>query len=123
LGRLMIGPYVLDQRIGLKHVIADLTAEGYVAFLVVNPIDGREPFLLFELVKLGFQKRERVAIVFDLAAFAAALGRYAGRSMRVADSRFGFVLMLSTGAAGAKRVAAQVAIAQIDLDRVIEFGR
>src|SRR5205823_2015137 len=110
-------------RIGLKHVIADLTAECHLAFLVVNPIDGREPLLLLQLVKLGFQKRERVAIVFDLAAFAAALRRNTCRSMRVAHAGLGLVLMLATGAAGAKRVAAQIAIAQFDLDRVIEFGR
>src|SRR6516165_6140942 len=58
-----------------------------------------------------------------LAALGAALSGDAGWQVRVADTRFGLILMLAAGAAGAKGIALQLVRLDIDIDRAFDVGR
>src|ERR1019366_10547984 len=108
LSRLRVGADVLDQRVRLHDVVADLAAEGDFALLVVLPFGLGFAFLLLDLVHLGFQQGHRVGVVLVLTALGAALGGNAGRDVGVTHAGLGLVLMLSAGPAAAEGIAPEI---------------
>src|ERR1019366_10021967 len=123
LSRLRVGAHVLDQRVRLHDVVADLAAEGDFALLVVLLFGLGFFLLLLDLVELRPQKGHRIAVVLVLAAFGTALGGHARWNVRVANTGLGLVLVLPAGPAAAERIAAEIVGLDLNIDRAFDIRR
>src|SRR5579859_7395249 len=108
------GPHVLDQRVGLQGVVADLGAElgrQHLAFQVVDLLRGQH---LLALEEAGPEHLHGDLAVLDLGALVLAGDDDAARDVRDPDRRLGLVDVLAAGAAGA--VGVDPDVVGVDLD-------
>src|SRR5438270_8458215 len=109
------GPDILDQRVGLERVVADLGAElgrQHLALQVVDLLGGQQ---LLALEKARPQHLHRDLPVLDLRALVLAGDHDPGRQVRDPDGRLGLVDVLPPGTAGAVGIDAQVLGLDLDL--------
>ena len=112
---------VLDERVRLHGIGADLVAHRYFAFFVVGLFDLGAALLLLDAIQLRLEQLQRHGVVLVLAALAAAFGGNARGQVRVANTAFGLVLVLPARTAAAEGIALQVFGADIDLNRALDL--
>src|SRR6185312_8746244 len=118
---LQLGAGVLAHLVGLQHVAADLAAEVNVELGVLHLARLRPLLFQLMLVQTGAQNLHRHVLVLVLAALVLALHHDVGRQVDDAHRRVGHVDMLSALAAGAEGVNAQILVADVDLDAVVNL--
>src|SRR6185312_13214977 len=117
-----LGAGVLAHLVGLEDVGADLAAEVDVELGVLHLAGGGAFFLELELVEARAQDLHRHVLVFVLGALVLALDDDVGGEVDDAHGGVGHVDVLSALAAGAEGVDAQVLLADVDLDAVVDLG-
>ena len=114
------GAEVLHHAVGMQDVGADLVSEADVGL----PLrDGGHLLLLLALLQLvepRLQDLHRHRLVLVLRALVLAGDHDAGGKMRETDRRVGLVHVLAAGAARAVGVDAQVLVADLDLDVLLD---
>ena len=109
-GALELGPLVADELVGVKHVGADLVAEGDLALVAVELGQLGVALGLLGLVELGREHLAGLGAVLVLGALVLALHDDARGQVRQADGAGGLVDVLAAGAAGAVDVLADVLV-------------
>src|ERR1700730_8677685 len=99
---------IFNELVRLHGVGADLAAEADFGFGGVEFVQSFAALLKFQLVKLRTKNFHSPFAIFVLAAFILALHDDSGRKMCDADGGFNFVDVLTTVAAGAECVDAEV---------------
>src|SRR5207244_8020019 len=120
---LVVGPVVLDHRVGVQDVRADLRAEVDVLRLALLARDLLGPLALGALGELGAEHRHRRLAVLGLRALVLALHHDARGAVRDAHRRVGLVDVLAAGARRAVRVDLQVVGIDDDLRGVLDHRR
>src|SRR5262245_17654402 len=120
--RLRARPVILDQRVGLQHVRADLASEVDV---LLGPGDAGETRLL-DLQLMRVEPRLEDAHGELAVSVLAALGlrRHgdAGGQVGDANRRLGLVDVLPARSRGAERVHAQILVVDVHFDRLVDRG-
>ena len=114
---------VLDHRVRVQHVGADLRAEVDVLRLALLARDLLLAFALLALEQLGAQHRHRRRAVGRLRALVLALHDDPARAVRDAHRRVGLVDVLAARAGRAIGVDLQVVLVDLDLARVLDDRR
>ena len=120
---LEVGPVVLDHRVRVQDVGADLRAEVDVLRLAALLRDLLLAAALLGLDQLRAQHRHRGRAVRGLRALVLALHDDAGRLVGDAHGRVGLVDVLAAGARGAVGVDLQVVVVDLDVARLLDDRR
>src|SRR4051794_6154712 len=120
---LVVGPVVLDHRVGVQDVGADLRSEVHVLRIAFLACQLLRALALALLDELGAQHLERRLAVLRLRALVLALHDYAARPVRDPDGRVGLVDVLAARARRAVGIHLQVVGVDLDLAGVLDDGR
>ena len=120
---LEVGAVVLDHRVRVQDVGADLRAEVDVLRLAALARDLLLAPALLGLDQLRAQHRHRGRAVRGLRALVLALDDDAARLVRDPDRGVGLVDVLAAGAGGAVGVDLQVVVVDLELARLLDDGR
>ncbi len=120
---LVVGAVVLDHRVRVQHVGADLRAEVHILGLALLPRDLLAPLTLLQLEQLGAQHRHRLCLVRRLRALVLALDDDARGPVRDAHRGVGLVDVLAAGAAGPVGVDLEIVVADLDVGDLVHHGR
>ena len=113
---------VLDHRVGLEHVGADLAAPFDLLELALDLAHLLLALLFLQFGQPRTQPDEAHLLVLDLAALVLALDHDAGGQVGDAHGGVGSVDVLAAGAGGAVGVDAQILGANLDLPVVLDDG-
>ncbi|OQA25969.1 MAG: hypothetical protein BWY59_01557 [Verrucomicrobia bacterium ADurb.Bin345] len=117
----MVGPMILDHRVGLQHVGPDLPAPGDLALLPVELLHLLALLVHLQFVQFSREHLHRAVAVLVLGSLGLTGHDHARGQVRQADRGIRLVHVLSARAARAIGVHAQVALVDLDLDIVVHF--
>ncbi len=119
---LEIGAMVLYHLVRLKHVAANLTAPGNLAFVAVKFGEGGVALLLLAHKQAGPQDLHSQCTVLMLTSLVLALDDDAGRDMSDTNGGADFVYVLAASTAGTVKIDFQIVVFDFDIQTIVEFG-
>src|SRR6478752_1391257 len=111
---LVAGPQVLDDLVGVQHVVAHLVAPARLD-VAAQTVEVRLLLGLLQREQLGLEHDHRARLVLQLRLLVLAADHSAGRDVREAYGGVGRVDRLPTGTAGAVDVDADLLVGDVDL--------